>query len=80
MRARVRSTVVLAVLAAVGFGAIAYARAQRAGHVLVVGSPRTGAEDLLDLDLGGDGERTLAIAAVLESPDRYFSEVRGSHA
>ena len=58
---------------------IAYARTQRAARVLVVGSPRTRADELLDLDLGTGSERKLSIASVLEAPDRYFSEIRGSH-
>ncbi|MBI1734491.1 MAG: ATP phosphoribosyltransferase regulatory subunit [Candidatus Rokubacteria bacterium] len=55
---------------------IAYARAQRMRHVLVVGSPRTRPGELLALDLGGGGERTLAIAEVLAAPDRYFEDAR----
>ena len=57
---------------------IAYARAQRMRHVLVVGSPRTQAGELLALDLGGGRERTLAIAEVLAAPDRYFEHARGA--
>jgi ATP phosphoribosyltransferase regulatory subunit len=59
---------------------VAYARAQRAGHVLIVGSPRTGPDQLLDLDLAGGAERSLSIAAVLEAPGHHFPDVRGSHA
>jgi len=60
---------------------LAYARAQRARHVLVVGSPRTAADSLLALDLVGGGERTLPVRDVLERPERHFAEVKGnSHA
>lgn len=56
---------------------VAYARAHRVRRVLVVGSPRTAPGELLELDLAGAGERTLPIAGVLESPARYFENVRG---
>ncbi|PYO26375.1 MAG: ATP phosphoribosyltransferase regulatory subunit [Candidatus Rokuibacteriota bacterium] len=56
---------------------IDYARAQRMRHVLVVGSPRTGAGELLALDLKGGGERTLAIADVLADPAKSFEGVGG---
>ena len=60
---------------------LTYARAQRVHHVLVVGSPRTGADQLLALDLAGGGERTLAVRDVLEHPERHFADVgRSSHA
>jgi ATP phosphoribosyltransferase regulatory subunit len=52
---------------------IAYARAQRVRHVLVVGSPRTGPDQLLALDLAGGGERTLAVREVLDHPERHFA-------
>lgn len=58
---------------------VVYARAQRARHVLVVGSPRTNAGELLAMDLARGGERTLAIAEVLQAPDRYFEDGRGAH-
>ena len=51
---------------------LAYARAGRARHVLVVGSPRTGAGELLALDLAGGAERVLAVADVLANPARCF--------
>ena len=57
---------------------IAYARAQRARHVLVVGGPRSTTGELLALDLVGGGEQTLAIAEVLATPERYFENVRGA--
>lgn len=58
---------------------LAYARAQRARHVLVVGSPRTQAGDVLALDLARGGERTLSVADVLAAPERHFEDVRGTH-
>ena len=57
---------------------LAYARAQRVRHVLVVGSPRTAADQLLALDVAGGGERTLDVRDVLQRPERYFAEARGS--
>jgi ATP phosphoribosyltransferase regulatory subunit len=53
---------------------LAYARAQRVRHVLVVGSPRTADGQLLALDLMGGGERMLAVRDVLEHPERHFPE------
>src|SRR5438093_22930 len=41
---------------------VEYARAQRVHHVLVAGSPRTAAGELLTLDLRRGGERTLTVA------------------
>ncbi len=55
---------------------LAYARAQRVRHVLVVGSPRTAADQLLALDLAGGGERMLAIRDVLDQPERHFPEAK----
>ncbi len=57
---------------------IAYARAQRARHALVVGSPRTGPDQLLALDLAGGDEHTLSIRDVLDHPERHFAEVKES--
>jgi ATP phosphoribosyltransferase regulatory subunit len=61
---------------------IAYARAQRVSHVLVVGSPRTRAGEMLALDLTTGAERALPVADVLERPAQYFREAAGggSHA
>jgi ATP phosphoribosyltransferase regulatory subunit len=56
---------------------VAYARAQRVRHVLVVGSPRTAAGELLELDLPAGRERHLAIGAVLEKPGDFFPDLRG---
>jgi hypothetical protein len=53
---------------------MAYARAQRAGRVLVVGSPRTRAGEMLVLDLGTGREETLAIATVLDGPERLLKK------
>jgi ATP phosphoribosyltransferase regulatory subunit len=57
---------------------MAYARTQRARHVLVVGSPRTGPEQLLAVDLIEGGERTLAVREVLDHPARHFAGVKES--
>jgi ATP phosphoribosyltransferase regulatory subunit len=56
---------------------VEYARAQRVRHVLVVGSPRTAAGELLAVDLKQGGERTLAVADVLEDPLKHFGELGG---
>jgi hypothetical protein len=45
--------------------------------VLVVGSPRTGAGELLALDLKTGAERTLSVAAVLTNPVACFDGVGG---
>ena len=57
---------------------VAYARTQRARHVLVVGSPRTASGELLALDLPGGGERTLSVREVLDDPKRIFGEIKES--
>jgi ATP phosphoribosyltransferase regulatory subunit len=51
---------------------LAYARAQRVGQVLIVGSPRTEAGQLLVVDLAGGGERALSVRDVLDHPERHF--------
>jgi ATP phosphoribosyltransferase regulatory subunit len=51
---------------------LAYARAQRVRRVLVVGSPRTRAGELLDLDLADGSERRLSVSDVLGDPGRFF--------
>ena len=56
---------------------IEYARAQRVRHVLVVGSPRTGAGELLALDLKRGDERMLAVSDVLADPSKCFEGVGG---
>jgi ATP phosphoribosyltransferase regulatory subunit len=52
---------------------LAYARAHRVRVALVVGGDRTPPGELLAIDLVADTERVLPVAAVLESPDQYFS-------
>jgi len=61
---------------------IAYARAQRVSHVLVVGSPRTKSGEMLALDLATGAERALPVTDVLEHPEQHFREAAGgnSHA
>jgi ATP phosphoribosyltransferase regulatory subunit len=54
-----------------------YARAQRVRHVLVVGSPRTEAGELLVLDLRQGGERKVPVADVLSDPVKYLGELGG---
>jgi ATP phosphoribosyltransferase regulatory subunit len=53
---------------------LAYARAQRAGRVLVVGSPQTRAGEMLVLDLRTGREQTLEIRAALEAPERLLAQ------
>jgi ATP phosphoribosyltransferase regulatory subunit len=57
---------------------LAYARVQRVRQVLVVGSPKTGADRLLAIDLADGSERALAVAELLADPARFFRSV--SHA
>jgi ATP phosphoribosyltransferase regulatory subunit len=59
---------------------LAYARAQRVRWVLVIGSPRTGAGELLALDLAAGTERTLAVSDVLDAPERFFPGAGARHA
>src|SRR5256884_2488842 len=54
---------------------VAYARAQHVRHVLVVGSPRTGPDQLLALDLADGPEPVLAGPAVPARPRRFFTGV-----
>jgi ATP phosphoribosyltransferase regulatory subunit len=56
---------------------IEYARAQRVRHVLVVGSPRSEAGELLVLDLKQGGERKVPVADVLADPVKSFGELGG---
>jgi ATP phosphoribosyltransferase regulatory subunit len=57
---------------------VEYARAQRVRHVLVVGSPRTEAGELLVLELKqGAAERKVPVAEVLSDPVKYFGELGG---
>ena len=57
---------------------LAYARAQHARHVLVVGGPGTPGDRLRALDLDTGGERTLRIAEVLAEPARHFGSAKGT--
>jgi ATP phosphoribosyltransferase regulatory subunit len=59
---------------------LAYARAQRVRRVLVIGSPRTRAGEVLVLDLRSQDERTLAVSEVLEAPARFFTDAGVRHA
>jgi hypothetical protein len=43
-----------------------------------VGSPRTGAGEVLVMELGSGSERTAAVSDVLARPERYFGEVGGA--
>jgi ATP phosphoribosyltransferase regulatory subunit len=56
---------------------IEYARAQRVRHVLVVGSPRSEAGELVVLDLKQGGERKVPVADVLADPVKSFGELGG---
>ena len=56
---------------------IDYARAQRVRRVLVVGSPRSEAGELLVLDLKQGGERKVPVADVLADPVKSFGELGG---
>jgi ATP phosphoribosyltransferase regulatory subunit len=56
---------------------VEYARAQRVHRVLVAGSPRTTADELLVVDLRQGGERTVPVADVLADPVKYFGELGG---
>jgi ATP phosphoribosyltransferase regulatory subunit len=57
---------------------IAYARAQRARYVLVAGSPRTGPDQVLALDLADGRERSLLVREVLDHPERHFADLKES--
>lgn len=54
---------------------LAYARAHRVRRVLVAGSPRTAAGDVLVIDLGDGTERTVAVGEVLAAPERIFPDL-----
>jgi len=49
---------------------LAYARAQRVRRVLVVGSPRTRAGEVIVLDMESGSERVLEVREILEAPAR----------
>jgi ATP phosphoribosyltransferase regulatory subunit len=59
---------------------LAYARAQRVRTVVVIGSSRTGAGELLALDVASGDERTLTVGEVLEAPSRFFAGAGAGHA
>lgn len=59
---------------------LAYARTQRVRTVVVIGSPRTGAGELLALDVASGDERTLPVSEVLEAPARFFAGAGVGHA
>jgi hypothetical protein len=48
--------------------------------VVVIGSPRTGAGELLALDVASGDERTLTVSEVLEAPSRFFAGAGVEHA
>lgn len=56
---------------------LAYARAQRVRRVLVVGSPRTQAGEVLAIDLRDGSERTLVVSEVLARPEGHFTDLAG---
>ena len=56
---------------------IDYARAQRVRHVLVIGSARSEAGELLMLDLKQGGERKVPVADALADPVKCFGELGG---
>jgi ATP phosphoribosyltransferase regulatory subunit len=56
---------------------LAYAARQRARWVLVVGSPKTRAEEVLVRELATGQERVLAASAILDRPAAYFPILGG---
>jgi ATP phosphoribosyltransferase regulatory subunit len=59
---------------------LAYARAQRAERVIVVGSPRTRAGEALVIDVAAATERVVTIDDALTSPERVLGVERVEHA
>jgi ATP phosphoribosyltransferase regulatory subunit len=57
---------------------LAYARAQRVSRVLIVGSPRTPAGEMLVLDLKTGAEERLAIRTALDDPETLLGGARGA--
>ena len=51
---------------------LTYARGQRARWALVVGDPKTKADEVLAIELATGGERTIRAADLIEAPDRWF--------
>jgi ATP phosphoribosyltransferase regulatory subunit len=57
---------------------LAYARAQRVGRALIVGSSRTRADEVLVLDLRTGAEERVAIRTVLDDPEALLAGGRGA--
>ncbi|PYM76975.1 MAG: ATP phosphoribosyltransferase regulatory subunit [Candidatus Rokuibacteriota bacterium] len=55
---------------------VAYARAQRVRHVLVVGHARARAGEVLAMSLADGSERMLPVGEILEHPERTFGGLR----
>lgn len=51
---------------------LAYARGQRARWALVIGGPKTAADDVLAIELATGAERTIRAAELLEQPAKWF--------
>jgi ATP phosphoribosyltransferase regulatory subunit len=51
---------------------LAYARGQRARWALVIGGPKTAADDVLAIELATGAERTIRAAQLLEQPAKWF--------
>jgi ATP phosphoribosyltransferase regulatory subunit len=57
---------------------VAYARAQRVHHVLVIGHTRAAGGEMVAMDLQAGTERVLSVGEVLANPERFFGG--GGHA
>jgi ATP phosphoribosyltransferase regulatory subunit len=57
---------------------LAYARAQRVARVLIVGSNRTSAGEMLVMDLRTGAEERLAVRKALEDPEALLAGMRGA--
>ena len=58
---------------------LAYARGQRARWALVIGGPKTAAEEVLAIELATGAEQKIQAADLLEAPAKWFP-VGGAHA
>ncbi|MBI3030666.1 MAG: ATP phosphoribosyltransferase regulatory subunit [Candidatus Rokubacteria bacterium] len=58
---------------------LAYARGQRARWALVIGGPKTRAEEVLVIELATGAERKIGTADLLEAPGKWFP-LGGAHA
>ena len=58
---------------------LAYARGQRARWALVIGGPKTAAEEVLAIELATGAEQKIRAADLLEAPAKWFP-VGGAHA